>query len=366
MKKTFILLMIPFLLFSLGFSNPIDENKRSESNTTTDTDMNALNKLGYDTVLQMLNQQEENFESGRVMENSSLSKLTETDEAVLLYTAMVEIDKLQLLDFHFSIEELSVDLDKDGVMLIKAYITRNFVFQGDEESFETGLGDDITLKIKEDTNNVINSEKTDLENVAVMDSSANKSEITSIEDFVSKYKEEVAKDNSYSINSSEEEVIVDNELSYNYLGSAAAYYALKYALTPNKSYKYYNGADCTNFVSQALRYGGIPHFKEWKPYTNAWINAGSFRNYIREPGGILMKTVQDKYANAKLGDVYHYDTRNKVFLPIPDGWMEHTAIVTSLQNKKILVSYHSNNRKNVPREYYTSVEGGKRYLSSIR
>ncbi|MDY0409563.1 hypothetical protein ACFFIS_04970 [Virgibacillus soli] len=213
MKKTFILLMIPFLLFSLGFSNPIDENKRSESNTTTDTDMNALNKLGYDTVLQMLNQQEENFESGRVMENSSLSKLTETDEAVLLYTAMVEIDKLQLLDFHFSIEELSVDLDKDGVMLIKAYITRNFVFQGDEESFETGLGDDITLKIKEDTNNVINSEKTDLENVAVMDSSANKSEITSIEDFVSKYKEEVAKDNSYSINSSEEEVIVDNELS---------------------------------------------------------------------------------------------------------------------------------------------------------
>ena len=33
---------------------------------------------------------------------------------------------------------------------------------------------------------------------------------------------------------------------------------------------------------------------------------------------------------------------------------------------KLYVSYHSTNRLNVPREYVTSKEGGKRYVSSIR
>ncbi|WP_445684579.1 amidase domain-containing protein [Bacillus sp. FSL K6-1005] len=56
----------------------------------------------------------------------------------------------------------------------------------------------------------------------------------------------------------------------------------------NKNYK--NG-DCTNVVSQALRAGSMPIFKEWKPYTNAWINACSFRNYILEPGGITIKSI---------------------------------------------------------------------------
>ena len=100
-------------------------------------------------------------------------------------------------------------------------------------------------------------------------------------------------------------------------------------------------------------------------WTYPWINAGTFRDYIRETGGIKMSTVSDTYANANLGDVYHYDTRNFLFLPFPDGEMEHTAIVTKKADSKIYVSYHSTNRKNVPREFYTSVEGGDRVLSHI-
>ncbi|MDP4080919.1 MAG: hypothetical protein Q8923_09660, partial [Bacillota bacterium] len=67
-----------------------------------------------------------------------------------------------------------------------------------------------------------------------------------------------------------------------------------------------------------------------------------------------------------LGDVYHYDYHNKIGLRYADGWMDHTAIVTSRANMKLYVSYHSTNRLNVPREYVTSKEGGKRYVSSIR
>lgn len=80
-----------------------------------------------------------------------------------------------------------------------------------------------------------------------------------------------------------------------------------------------------------------------------------------------MSTVTDAYGNAYLGDVYHYDTRNKYFVSNPDGWMEHTAIVTRKDpdTRKVYVSYHTTNRLNVTREYYTSVEGGDRFLSHI-
>lgn len=37
----------------------------------------------------------------------------------------------------------------------------------------------------------------------------------------------------------------------------AVAYAEKYALSPNPAWPYFSGVDCTNFVSQALKYGGI-------------------------------------------------------------------------------------------------------------
>lgn len=363
-RKRIVLIIITLAFFGFGTSTYANNMKE-----TVEKHEQLPTEIGISVLKEMLDQQKEGFKSGNPLLNSQISKLTETDEAVLLYYAMADVDKLPLTDFTYSIDHVDVYLDDKDQMIVEGYIIRNFIFGKGNDQFETSLGDNIAVRIDGEKdkflqNGIIN----EMSKVSLTQNTAENKQLISKDEFLKRYQEEVDNDNQQGEDTDFESEIENEEhaqLAYTYKGSVAAYYALKYALNPNKKYKLYR-ADCTNFVSQALHYGGIPHFTKWKPYTNAWINAGSFRNYIRESGGLKMKTVKDTYANVKLGDVYHYDTRNSIFLPIPDGWMEHTAIVTSLQNKKILVSYHSNNRKNVPREYYTSVEGGKRYLSSIR
>lgn len=48
----------------------------------------------------------------------------------------------------------------------------------------------------------------------------------------------------------------------------------------NPAYTKYTCADCANYVSQALRYGGMVTNSTWQPYTNAWIDVLSLKNYI--------------------------------------------------------------------------------------
>ncbi|MGH9132187.1 MAG: amidase domain-containing protein [Acidimicrobiales bacterium] len=45
--------------------------------------------------------------------------------------------------------------------------------------------------------------------------------------------------------------------AFAYNGGAAAQYADAYTQTPNPQYTYFNGDDCTNFISQAFRAGGF-------------------------------------------------------------------------------------------------------------
>lgn len=302
-------------------------------------------------------------------------------------------------------------LKKNNKLIVEAYITRNFVFG--VEKVTTSLGDNIKLEIPKTTSNKQSSQSTNTSNLSFsqvknssnqlnvipLSNSSKQLNVTQLnnssstlqyendeeyssdvklDEFLKNYKQEVKNDDKEEVKSEDKPVSMNfnaansNQLTVTatsvkgYSGYAAMKYAEKYALKPNKNYKYYKDKDCTNFVSQALRAGRMPYFKEWKPYTDAWVNAGAFRSYILKAGGIKMKTVSDTYSNVKLGDVYHYDYHNKIGLRYADGWMDHTAIVTSRANMKLYVSYHSTNRLNVPREYVTSKEGGKRYVSSIR
>lgn len=149
--------------------------------------------------------------------------------------------------------------------------------------------------------------------------------------------------------------------AYSYDGSDAAYYALKYALDPNPDYYYWNN-DCTNFVSQALSYGGIPeqgttsgHYKEWYyrdrwDVSNSWINVDDFYEVATNSYTIFGSEL-DYASELSLGDVVQYDIDS-------DGDWNHTAIVTKLTNNGRndipLVSYHSSNRKNVAWDYFVS------------
>ncbi|WP_061809013.1 amidase domain-containing protein [Rossellomorea vietnamensis] len=343
-----------------------------------------LQKIGEKALDKMLKQQKKDFEGSNPLLNSDISKLTETDEAVLIYYGTTEVDKRKLQEFTYDIQNFEVYTDEQGKSYVEAYVIRSFKFEG--QDVLTQLGDDIKLEIKVPSSQLNKTSKmseTSIQNIAESPDNIqlssntaeakNKDNTLTLDKFLERYQEEVDKE-PISIVQDKEDLKMELQnspslaaASYSYYGTNAAAYARKYALSPNTaSYKYYSGEDCTNFVSQSIKAGGMPNFTDWKAYTDAWVNAGAFRDYIRQSGGILMSTVTDDYAHAFLGDVYHYDYRNKYFLNSPDGWMDHTAIVTAFANPKILVSYHSTNRLNVTREFFTSVEGGVRYLSDIK
>ncbi|WP_350254317.1 amidase domain-containing protein [Bacillus halotolerans] len=405
--------LLASLVLCLSLSPLVSTNEvfAATTNKEAKEKVSITNEIGYEKVKDMLEQQKYDFEHNTPLAHPKESKLTDSDEGVLLYSALSKVDKQKFHEFTYDIDDVKTS-EKNNKLIVEAYITRNFVFG--VEKVTTSLGDNIKLEIPKTASDKQSSQSTNTSNLSLsqvknssnqlnvipLNNSSKQLNVTQLnnssstlqyendeeyssdvklDEFLKDYKQEVKNDDKEEVKSENKPVSMNfnagnsNQLTVmatsvkGYSGYAAKKYADKYALKPNKKdYKYYNDRDCTNFVSQALRAGRMPYFKEWKPYTDAWINAGAFRSYILKAGGIKMKTVSDTYSNVWLGDVYHYDFHNKIGLRRADGWMDHTAIVTSRENYKIYVSYHSSNRHNVPREYFTSMEGGKRYVSSIR
>ncbi len=160
----------------------------------------------------------------------------------------------------------------------------------------------------------------------------------------------------------------------------AATYAETYAISENTAWPYFSGADCTNFISQSLKYGGIAmdstrtDRSQWymaKNIQNAWIwgypwtVAQDFYTYFRTSGGTsayryYIATYDwisaSSYAappnsNASLnkGDIVSYDFD----LSAADG-VDHNAIVTytgtDINNSAYtgdLVCYHSTDTKRI-------------------
>lgn len=143
---------------------------------------------------------------------------------------------------------------------------------------------------------------------------------------------------------------------------AAVQYALAYALNPNPSYVYFEGNDCTNFISQCLRAGGAKNdFNNTHPWwynsgqtSICWAVAASLFWYIRTRSdrnlfGIKAQTFYindyDTYASkiegrVVLGDLIQY--RNT------KGIIQHSTIITAFDKKgEPLVSQHTRNGKNL-------------------
>jgi hypothetical protein len=147
-----------------------------------------------------------------------------------------------------------------------------------------------------------------------------------------------------------------------YDNAAAAAYALKYALAPNPAYVYFDGNDCTNFVSQALRAGGCENdYNDSHPWWYAnreasvcWAVAHSLYWYIRTNTaenrfGIKADTYaiadNDQYpqkiaGRIVVGDIIQY--RNF------QDRIQHSAVITAFDAAgEPLVSQHTYDAKNV-------------------
>lgn len=158
------------------------------------------------------------------------------------------------------------------------------------------------------------------------------------------------------------------EKNNNYNRELAREYAIKWAISSNKQYYNYinNGGDCTNFVSQVLRAGGMDFIgsrknatsiDSWFYYssdlpnrTSTWTSANAFNLHFGKSGKRVYKYRQysieealknwdEIYSSIYIGDIIQYTRPNNIAF-------HSQAITDLLDNKTIYFSQHSNTIEN--------------------
>jgi len=133
-----------------------------------------------------------------------------------------------------------------------------------------------------------------------------------------------------------------------YNRAAAVAYANQWWNSANPAYPYFE-VDCTNFVSQCLRAGGgtvwgAPNRSNgwWIQGNNwsfSWSVAHSLRWYLETSTRGLRAVRVANPAQLMIGDVILYDFAG-------DGRVDHSTIVTSIQNGEPYVNAHTSNSIN--------------------
>ncbi|PRZ11889.1 putative amidase-like protein [Laceyella sediminis] len=120
----------------------------------------------------------------------------------------------------------------------------------------------------------------------------------------------------------------------------------------NEQYNYYSRvsggcyncwADCTNFVSQAIKAGGIQerrngtywYYSDTKP-SYAWGVANSFYKHFKERAQEVKS-----WKDLSVGDVVNVDFDH-------DGDIEHSAIVTKVGMWEVYITQHTSDKKDAP------------------
>lgn len=174
----------------------------------------------------------------------------------------------------------------------------------------------------------------------------------------------------------------------NYNRLAAKKYAEEYALTPNPAYPYYSDNDCTNFISQSLRAGGLKYLgTKWNDYNSwfcnttksnvtslkkvslTWRSARYFRKHWGNENDIgenrsfiyreisLEEAIQNFHAIYSLLDigdvVQHINYQNSTY-PHHSQIIHSKVFNASIVRDDLLVAQHSANKKNISLYNYIS------------
>lgn len=151
--------------------------------------------------------------------------------------------------------------------------------------------------------------------------------------------------------------------AYSYSGSLAATYARKYALSYNSAYPSYS-SDCTNFVSQCIKSGGLitkgssstagidEDTTKWYckkissgnyAVTTSWMRVKDFKTHMASRTVQSLKTYTSHstlYNKARVGDVVQ-------LVNVTTGTPYHTIIVSKRDTSagKLYYCAHTNDRK---------------------
>ncbi|MGW4207157.1 amidase domain-containing protein [Lentzea sp. NPDC004789] len=144
--------------------------------------------------------------------------------------------------------------------------------------------------------------------------------------------------------------------AYAYDYQAMVDYARKWAHDRNPEYRPFS-QDCTNFVSQALYAGGwqqtnSPDWYHFRPtgsstfyFSRSWTVAHDWYYYALRDS--KRTTVLQYFQQLLLADVLQADWFDDAEAPHPDGYIDHTMIVTqrfSSDVNDIKLSYHTNDQ----------------------
>lgn len=164
-------------------------------------------------------------------------------------------------------------------------------------------------------------------------------------------REEIKEEISYIIPSYNENLENEKSSRKSNIGipnlTGAVNYAKKYANTPNSLYRYFNGADCTNFMSQILNNGGVAQvtsnskysgwwYKTGTSYSHSWTVADTFSKYMgRVKYNVSWNTFKSKLVK---GSFIGKDNTG-------DGDVNHMAFITAISSdkKQVQIAQHSSN-----------------------
>lgn len=123
----------------------------------------------------------------------------------------------------------------------------------------------------------------------------------------------------------------------------AVHYAHTYYSQRNMDYPYFEGHDCTNFVSQCWTYAGIPVTEDWfcdgNIVTHSWSWVADFADYMVNRG---YARISYNSLEANLGDVIQFYHRDL------GGWHHSVIITRKNENGDLEYSSHSNNLVDKP------------------
>lgn len=117
----------------------------------------------------------------------------------------------------------------------------------------------------------------------------------------------------------------------------------------NKSYTFFSGNDCANFVSQAINYAGISRESNWKPYTTTWINTG----WSSSQYGLVEYMVDQ-------GFFFETSNKNKAFAGSIIYWNQYSHVGMVNANDTVTMTYcsHTNDRKSSSFKSWTGSTSG--------
>jgi hypothetical protein len=147
--------------------------------------------------------------------------------------------------------------------------------------------------------------------------------------------------------------------TWNYNGTEAARYADKFSCNGyrcgNPAYRSV-GDDCTNFVSQTFRDGGVALSADWQPYNYDWVNVSGFELMAYErhaSAGYELENKAAAYTDAVVGDHYVYDWgmgAGPSHRSIEVGWGTRASIYAA-DGTGDYIDQYSNDRYHAPWNY---------------